>query len=97
GIVMGSLFTYKQVPIAWVVVNLLTVFGGAWVPLELIGGGLRTAMNILPFAHAIEAARDIMINGAGFGDIAVDLYWVIGYTIAFFTLGVILFRRKMVE
>jgi hypothetical protein len=47
--------------------------------------------------HAIDASRDIMVLGAGFGDIASDFLWVLGYTIVFFALGVFLFRRKMVE
>ena len=54
-------------------------------------------MNTLPFAHAIDAARDVMANGACFVDIATDIYRVIGYTVVFFAIGVFLFRRRMVE
>jgi len=97
GMILGTVFTYKTVSIAWIAVNLLTIFGGAWFPLEFIGGGIQTTMDALPFAHAIDAARDVMAQGAGFGDIAIDFYWVIGYTIVFFALGVFLFRRRMVE
>ena len=54
-------------------------------------------MNALPFAHALYAARDVMVHGVGFSDIAIDFYWVLGYTMAFFVLGVSLFRRRMLE
>ncbi len=97
GMILGIVFTYKTVSIAWIAVNLLTIFGGAWFPLDFVGGAIRSSMNALPFAHAIDAARDVMANSAGFGDIATDFYWVIGYTIVFFAIGVFLFRRKMVE
>lgn len=97
GMILGTVFSYKTVSIAWIAVNLLTIFGGAWFPLEFIGGGIQTTMNVLPFAHAIDAARDVMAQGAGFSDIATDFYWVIGYAIAFFAIGVFLFRRRMVE
>ncbi|MFC1926417.1 ABC transporter permease [Chloroflexota bacterium] len=97
GMILGSLFTYTQAPIVWVVVMLLTVFGGAWMDLEEIGGGIQSTMNALPFSHALDAARDVMMHGMGFGDIATDFYWVLGYTIIFFALGIVLFRRKMVE
>lgn len=80
GMILGSLFTYTQAPIVWIVVMLLTVFGGAWMDLEEIGGGIQSTMNALPFAHALDAARDVMIHGVGFGDIAIDFYWVLGYT-----------------
>jgi ABC-2 type transport system permease protein len=97
GMILGSLFTYTQAPIVWVVVMLLTVFGGAWMDLEEMGGAIQNTMNALPFAHALDASRDVMINGAGFGDIAVDFFWVLGYTLVFLALGIILFRRRMVE
>jgi len=97
GMILGSLFTYTQAPIVWIVVMLLTVFGGAWMDLEEIGGVIQSTMNALPFAHALDAARDVMVHGVGFGDIATDFYWVLGYTLVFFALGVFLFRRRMVE
>ena len=97
GMILGTVFTYNTVSIAWIAVNLLTIFGGAWFPLEFIGGAIRSTMNALPFAHAIDAARDVMVHGVGFSDIAIDFYWVLGYTLVFFVLGVFLFRRRMVE
>jgi len=97
GMVLGTVFTYKTVSIAWIAVNLLTIFGGAWFPLEFIGGGIQSVMNALPFAHAIDSARNVMVQGVGFGDIARDFYWVLGYTLVFFAIGVFLFRRRMVE
>jgi ABC-2 type transport system permease protein len=97
GMVAGSLFTYKQVPGFYTAVLLLTIFGGAWFDLEVFGGVFQSIMNAFPFAHALYATRDVMIHGAGFGDIAVDFLWVLGYTIVFFALGIFLFRRKMME
>ena len=97
GMVLGSLLTSKQVPLVWTALNLLTIFGGAWVPLDALGGAFQNAMRALPFAHAIDAARAVMVQGVGFSDIATDFYWVIGYTLVFFALGTILFRKKMVE
>jgi len=97
GMILGTVFSYKTVSIAWIAVNLLTIFGGAWFPLEFIGGTIQSTMNTLPFAHAIDAARDVMAQGAVFGDIAKDFFWVIGYTLVFLAIGVFLFRRQMVE
>jgi ABC-2 type transport system permease protein len=97
GMILGSLFTYTQAPIVWIVVMLLTVFGGAWMDLGEIGGVIQSTMNAFPFAHALDATRDVMMHGAGFGDIAADFYWVLGYTLVFFVVGIFLFRRKMVE
>jgi len=97
GMVSGSLFTYKQVPGFYTAVLLLTIFSGAWFDLEVFGGVFQSIMNAFPFAHTLDAARGVMIHGASFGDIAIDFYWVLGYTVVFFALGIFLFRRRMVE
>ncbi len=52
---------------------------------------------MFPFAHALDAARAVMIDGAGLSDIAVDLYWIIGYMLVSIALAVFFFRRRMVE
>ena len=97
GMILGALFTYTQLSAIYAPVILLVVFGGAWVPLEVMGGVFQSIMNALPFAHALDAARDVMVHGAGFSDIATDFYWVLGYTLVLFALGIFLFRRRMVE
>jgi hypothetical protein len=38
-----------------------------------------------------------MIDGAGFGAIATDFYWVLGYTLVTVPLAVLVFQRRMVE
>ncbi|HEX73804.1 MAG TPA: ABC transporter permease [Dehalococcoidia bacterium] len=97
GMVAGSLFTYKQVPGFYTAVLLLTIFSGAWFDLAVFGSVFQSIMNVFPFAHALDATRDVVVNGVGFSDIAIDFYWVLGYTLVFFTLGIFLFRRRMVE
>jgi ABC-2 type transport system permease protein len=97
GMVAGSLFTYKQVPMFYTAVLLLTIFSGAWFDLAVFGNALQSIMNALPFTHALDATRGVMVHGAGFSDIAIDFYWVLGYTLVFFAVGVFLFRRRMAE
>jgi ABC-type polysaccharide/polyol phosphate export permease len=65
--------------------------------LEEMGGGIQSIMNFLPFAHALDATRDIMEHDVGFRCIAKDFYWVLGYTLVFFALAVFLFRRRMMD
>jgi ABC-2 type transport system permease protein len=96
GMLLGSALTSKQVGMTYAVVLIPTIFSGTWFELEIFGEGFTRAMNLLPFAHALDATRDVMVDGAGLSAIAVDLYWVVGYSIAFFALGVLAFRRRMV-
>jgi ABC-2 type transport system permease protein len=97
GMILGLLFNVNQASaVGSVIITLVALLGGIWIDLEAIGGVFYDIGNALPFAHAIDAARDAMI-GAGFGSIATDFYWVLGYTLLFFALGTFLFRWRMVE
>ena len=97
GMILGAVFSTKTVSFPYMAILLLTIFGGAWMDLEAIGGGFQTVGDWFPFAHALDALRDVMIDGAGFSAIAVDLWWVVGYTLATIVLAVTIFRRRMVE
>jgi ABC-2 type transport system permease protein len=97
GMVLGSLLPLAPLSGAYAVVLLLTIFGGAWMDLEAIGGVFQSVGNALPFAHALDATRDVMVEGAGFGAIATDFYWVLGYTVVVVALALVFFRRKMTE
>ena len=97
GMILGSIFTVKQVSGGYTVILLLTIFGGTWFELSDIGGAFETVGNALPFAHALNATRSVMLDGAGFIAISTDFYWVLGYTVAAAGLAVFSFRRRMVE
>ena len=97
GMILGSTLDVAPISGAYAVILLLTIFGGAWVDLEAIGGVFKTAAAVFPFAHALDAVRDVMIDGAGFEAIAPDFLWVLAYTLASVALAIFLFRRKMVE
>jgi ABC-2 type transport system permease protein len=97
GMILGLLFNVNQASgVGSVIITLVALLGGIWIDIEAIGGVFYGIGNALPFAHAINAARDAMI-GAGFRSIATDFYWVLGYTVVFFTVGTFLFRWRMVE
>ena len=97
GMILGLLFNVNQASgVGSVIITLVALLGGIWIDLEAIGGVFYGIGNALPFAHAIGAARDVMI-GAGFSSIATDFYWVLGYTLVFSALGTFLFRWRMVE
>jgi ABC-2 type transport system permease protein len=98
GMILGLLFTANQVTgVGSAIITLVALLGGIWIDLGTIGGAFYRIGNALPFAHAISGARAVMAYGAGFSGIAADFYWVLGYTVVFFVLGVFLFRRNMVE
>lgn len=95
--IVGALFSSKQVPFAYTAILLLAIFGGAWMNLDAIGGGFAAVGSWFPFAHALDAIRDVMAQGVGFSAIATDFYWLVGYTLVIGVAAVFAFRRRMVE
>ncbi len=97
GMIMGALVSSKHVGFVYMIVLFPTIFSGAWVPVDLMGAGFSRVVHLLPFAHAMDATRAIMLDSAGFAEIAASFFWVLGYAVAFLALGVFAFRRRMVE
>lgn len=97
GMILGVVFSTKSVTFPYMAILLLTIFGGAWMDLEAIGGVFQTAGDMFPFAHALDAARHVIIGGADLATVAGDLYWVVGYTLVSVVLAVAVFRRKMLQ
>jgi ABC-2 type transport system permease protein len=94
GLILGSLCTENQVAgIGSSLIVVISLFGGAWMDLKMVGGLFESIGYALPFAHGIDAAR-ALLKGAGFNDILTSLYWVFGYMIALSMLGILAFNWK---
>ena len=65
---------------------------GVWFSVEGLHPWLQVAARALPLTHIIEAARAVMIDGAGFLQIAPNLLVLSVMTVAFLALGARLFR-----
>lgn len=97
GVAAGGLLTTTATTGAYTAVLLLTVFGGTWFSLDDVGGPVKTVAGYLPFSHAVDAMRDVLIDGAGIGDIAGDLVWVAAFTLGAVGLALAAIGRRMTE
>jgi ABC-2 type transport system permease protein len=90
----GCILNDKQVGgIASILIMLVSFFGGMWFDLNIMGSAFKTLANLLPFAHAVEAAKaPITGNYAG---LLIHLLWTIGYAVIIFTLAIFVFKGKM--
>lgn len=95
GMMIGASVPYKLVTGPWMVALMLTIFGGTWVNLDDIGGPFQAVADVFPFAHALEAIRGVLLEGAGLGDILADMVWVVGYTVVIAVLSIGVFRHRM--
>jgi len=95
GLICGSVLSDKTVGgvCGAVLTNLSAWLSGTWFDLDLMGGGIKTFANLLPFSHGVNVAR-AAISG-NFSGLFNDLLWTIGYAIALMIVAIIVFKRKM--
>lgn len=95
GLLCGSLFTDKQVGgiCGALLTNLSAWLSGIWFDLELVGGAFKKIAYSLPFAHAVEMERAVLLGE--FKSALPHLLWVMGYAIALLLLSIFVFLRQM--
>ncbi len=95
GLLCGSIFTDKQVGgiCGALLTNLTAWLSGTWFDLELVGGTFRKIAYALPFVHAVELERAVLIGN--FGGIFPHLWWVLGYSAVLTLTAILLFLRQM--
>ncbi len=94
GLLLGSLLTDKQVGgVFSIFVWIATLMSGMWLDLNMVGGAFKTIAYLLPFAHAIDAAKAALAGD--YAAILPHLAWVVGYAIVAFVVAIWLFKRQM--
>lgn len=95
GLLCGSVFNVKQVGgmCGALLTNLTAWLSGIWFDLDLVGGAFKKVAELLPFCHAVRVEQAVCEGN--FGDIRLDLAWVIAYAAAAAVFAVALFLRQM--
>ncbi len=95
GITFGALFTVNQTSgIGSIFITTIGLFSGVWMNLKVVGGVFETIGYALPFAHAVDASREVLA-GASLADVTANLYWVAAYAVGTFLLAIWAFRWSM--
>ena len=97
GLLCGSMLNDKQVGgiCGALLTNLSAWLSGIWFDLELVGGVFREIAECLPFVHAVELERAVLIGD--YGGVFPHIWYVLGYGIALLILAVSIFLRQMRE
>jgi ABC-2 type transport system permease protein len=94
GLLMGTLLTQNQISgVGSIYIVVVSISGGAWMDLNLLGGVLAPIAHALPFSHALEAARAVF--SGDLSSIIPHLIWVAAYAVLVFTVAAVAFRRRM--
>ena len=96
GLAMAARVTSEE--LAGGLLNMVTwpmmLLSGVWFSLAGAPGWVQQLSNIFPLTHALTAAREIMLYGAGVMDVLPQLLILTGITAAFLTIGATMFRWR---
>ena len=81
--------------VPWIIIVPLAMISGAWFEAEQMPAVVTRVAGVFPFLHAMQASRYVINGGMSFTNISHDLYWLIGWTVAMFAIGIAVFRRGM--
>jgi ABC-2 type transport system permease protein len=97
GMIIASLTkTQNQAePLSWLISMPMATISGAWFAIEFMPTWLRSVAYAFPFAHSIDASRDILTRGTGLGAVSNDYMFLGIWTVVVFAAGILLFRRSM--
>ncbi|MBQ9922476.1 MAG: ABC transporter permease [Clostridia bacterium] len=95
GLLFGSILNDKQVGgiCGALITNLSAWLSGTWFDLELIGGAFGKIAYMLPFVHAVEMERAVLIGD--FAGVFPHIWWVMGYSAVTLAAAVFMFLRQM--
>ena len=95
GLLLGTLLPNAGAVggISSLVINVCAWLSGTWFPLDMMGGAFKTICNLLPFAHAVNAAKYAVAGD--YAALPAELGWVLGYTAVIFALAAAVFRKRM--
>ncbi len=95
GLLCGSALNDKQVGgvCGGLLTNLSAWLSGIWFDLALVGGTFRKIADCLPFVHAVELQRAVLLGN--YGGIFPHIWYVLGYSIVLLIFAVTLFLWQM--
>jgi len=96
GVAMGS---FVRTPEALQGLMFMTVFpltfaSSAFVPTSTMPSWLRVFAEHQPLTLVTNTVRSLMLNGSGGSDAIPALIWALGLLLAFFPIGLWLYRRR---
>lgn len=69
-----------------------SALAGLWFPIEIMPGFMQSVAKVFPTYYAMNAYQDVIVRGKGLLEIAPSLAAVAGFVLAFFALGLLLFK-----
>jgi ABC-2 type transport system permease protein len=94
GLLFGTILSETQLQgIGTMYITIGAILSGAWMDLNKIGGPIKEAAYLLPFAHSTDLGRAVLSGNTD--NILYHLVWVCAYAVLAFIIAVVLFKKRM--
>ena len=94
GLMVAARVTSEE--LAGGMLNMVTwpmmMLSGVWFSLEAASDWIRSIASLFPLTHTLDAARAIMLDGAGLSQILPQLSILLGMSSAFLLIAAVMFR-----
>lgn len=94
GLMVAARVTSEE--LAGGMLNMVTwpmmMLSGVWFSLEAASDWIRSLASIFPLTHMLDAARAVMLDGAGLPQIMPEIAWMLSMTGIFLLIGALSFR-----
>ena len=94
GLMVAARVTSEE--LAGGLLNMVTwpmmMLSGVWFSLESASDWIRQLASVFPLTHVLNAARAVMLDGAGLTEIAPQLAILVAMSVVFLLLGALTFR-----
>jgi len=96
GLLVASRVTSEE--LAGGLLNLVTwpmmLLSGVWFSLEAADDWVQQFAMIFPLTHVLNSARAVMLDGAGFAEIAPSMFALLAMSALFLSAGALMFRWR---
>lgn len=77
-------------PINSIIVTIVGMLGGVFMPISVFGGGFKTFVNILPFCHTVQIASNVYNKGAS--SIYPHIIFILGYILIIWLITLLILK-----
>lgn len=78
-------------------VTVMTLFSGAFFPLEVLPGSIRSGAELNPIAVAIEGMREPLLGGTGWDGVGGDVLFLLPLSAVSLAVGIAAFRLALLR
>jgi len=90
GVLVGVMAKDEEQAVAFAMIPMfvLSGLGGAWVPLDVVGGGFQIIGHFSPVAWAMDGFKNVVIRGLGVQSVLLPSAMLGLYALVFFSIAV---------